>query len=212
MGQDVIATPSAVPPAATDTEPAVYGRQSPAERWEIDRGGSSLTFTLRQMLVQQVSGSFGSWGGTLFLDRRQPSLSRMTLWVDLDSVDTESMERDTHLCSAEFFDVARYPRATFESTEVKIGDRAIVVRGRLRLHGIVQHVELSITPMAMPENATIGQRETFDMSAALNRQAFGLRWNERKIELVEAVVGDQIHLNARVEMVRAIDQSLLASS
>lgn len=175
------------------------------ERWEMDQKRSNLTFTLHQLLVHRVSGSFGTWGGTLFLDRRQPSRSSVQLWVDLASIDTHSSERDTHLCSAEFLDVARYPRAAFRSASVTIRDDEVLVTGRLHLHGIFHDIQLSITPIAMPESASIGQRETFTMKAKLNRQDFGLRWHDPDVQLMDVVVGDQIELTAQVEVVRAVD-------
>jgi polyisoprenoid-binding protein YceI len=132
-------------------------------------------------------------------------LSRMDLWVDVDSIDTHSTDRDAELCSAEFFDVARYPRAHFRSTSVTIGENEVLVSGPLSLHGVLHDVKLSITPMAMPESATIGQRETFTMKAKLNRKDFGLTWNVRSVELLDVAVADHIEVNARIEVVRSID-------
>jgi polyisoprenoid-binding protein YceI len=192
-------------PSSFPDQPILPLSSQHLERWEIDKSRSVLTFSLRQLLIHRITGVFGFWGGSLLLDRQQPSLSSVGLWVDLDSVDTRSSDRDTHICSADFFDVARYPRATFQSTSVRIGDRALSVTGPLSFHGIVRDIELSITPMAMPESATIGQRETFVMKAMLRRKDFGLRLRQQDMELADAAVGDHVELRAQVEVVRMVD-------
>ena len=111
-------------------------RPSQRERWQVDPANSTLTFTLRHIVVQQIQGQFHRWGGRVAIDRDQPSLSEVEVWVELASIDTDSVERDDHVRSPEFFDVGRFPRATFKSTSIALADERIRVEGILELHGI----------------------------------------------------------------------------
>src|SRR5580765_9044250 len=115
------------------------------ERWQVDPAGSTLAFTLRHIVVQQIQGQFHRWGGRIEIDRAQPSRSEVEVWVELASIDTDSAERDDHVRSPEFFDVAQFPRATFKSTAIRLSDERIDVEGILDLHGIRHPVELEVT-------------------------------------------------------------------
>jgi polyisoprenoid-binding protein YceI len=169
------------------------------ERWEIDPATSHLRFVLRHIVVQEIRGRFQHWGGTLFLHRAQPELSSVRVWVDLASIDTDSPERDDHVRSAEFFDVARFPRAEFESSSVELGHERVVLRGLLDLHGAKRDVELEVGPRSGP---TDGVRNAYRVRGTINRQAFGLHWNQ-DLEEGGTVVGDEVEFEADVEIVRA---------
>jgi polyisoprenoid-binding protein YceI len=190
-----------------ESSPAVIGgsEQETPERWEVDEARSRLSFTLTHLVVKQIHGAFESWGGTLFLDRRQPSLSSVHIWVDLSSLDTDSSERDAHVRSAEFFDVRQFPLATFKSTAVDVKKDPVVVNGRLELHGAVRDIELTVSPIAMPTSPSGEQRKTFSVQTKLDRQAFGLHWNQ-DLDAGGIVVGDNVQLEAHVEVVRSADE------
>lgn len=171
------------------------------ERWEINPEGSRLNFVLRHLVLQEIRGQFRRWGGTLFLDREQPWLSSVSAWVDLASIETDSPERDDHIRSAELLNVADHPRAEFRSTSIEPREGALVLRGRLDLHGVIHDVELEV--VARPGLTSTG-RNVYGVTGKLNRQAFGLRWNQ-DLDVGGVVVGDEVALAAEVEVIRAMD-------
>jgi polyisoprenoid-binding protein YceI len=177
---------------------------SPTERWEIDPARSSLTFTLRHIVVQRIRGRFERWGGTLFIDRRQPWLSSVHVWVDLASVSTDDPERDAHVRSSEFLDVARFPRADFKSTNVDIPDGQVVVEGLLSMHGVVHDVKIRAEvevgePMADSDHR---ERTFYTARGVIDRQSFGLHWNQ-DLDIGGMVVGDEVEITAKVEVLRS---------
>ncbi|HVZ72890.1 MAG TPA: YceI family protein [Polyangia bacterium] len=167
------------------------------ERWQVDLAHSSLRFSLRHIVVQKINGRFNRWGGTLDLDRRAPWMSTIRVWIDLASIETNAPERDAHVRSAEFLDVARFPLADFESTSVDPRADRLVVRGRLRLHGVGRDVELEVTPRGLDAEG----RDVYAMRAKIDRQAFGLHWNQ-DLDVGGVVVGDEIEIVAEVAIVR----------
>ncbi len=177
---------------------------STPERWEIDPARSSLTFNLRHIVVQQIRGRFERWGGTLFVDRQQPWLSSVQVWVDMASVTTDDEARDAHVRSGEFLDVARFPRAEFKSTNVELPDGEIVVEGLLSLHGIVHDLEIRGSVEAGQTMATSDGRERTFYAArgVINRQSFGLHWNQ-DLDVGGIVVGDEVEIVAKLEVVRS---------
>jgi polyisoprenoid-binding protein YceI len=173
------------------------------EHWEIDPAVSHLDFTLRHLVVQEIHGQFRRWGGTLFLDRAEPWLSTVDVWVELASIDTNSVERDTHLRSAEFLNVALFPRAEFKSTTVEPHDGGLVLRGRLQLHGVTHDLDLSVELGAGGNQAV---RNVYSVRSRVDRQLFGLHWNQ-DLDVGGVVVGDEIKLSAEVHVVHQENES-----
>jgi polyisoprenoid-binding protein YceI len=175
--------------------------QAGLERWEIDPTGSSLEFTLRHLIIQELRGVFHRWGGTVHIDREQPLRSRVEVWIELASIDTGSTERDDHLRSDEFLDVARYPRARFTGTAVAVGTDGILLRGRLDLHGVNQAIEVEVIPGETGHDANGVARAQYGARGAINRQIYALHWNQ-DLDVGGVVVGDRIELRANVETLR----------
>lgn len=177
---------------------------SGAERWEIDPGRSTLTFKLRHIVMQQIRGRFERWGGTLFIDRRQPWLSSVQVWVDLASITTDDAERDAHVRSSEFLDVARFPRAEFKSTNVDIPDGQIVVEGLLSLHGVVHDLEIRAEVEVGETTSETGapERTSYTARGVIDRQSFGLHWNQ-DLDVGGIVVGDEVEITAKVEVLHS---------
>lgn len=176
------------------------------ERWEIDPADSHLDFTLRHLVVQQIRGRFRRWGGTLFLDRAEPWLSTVHVWVELASIDTDSVERDKHLRSAELLDVVRFPRAEFKSTAVEPREGRLVMRGRLQLHGVTHDLDLAVELGAGRDPAA---RNVYTARSNVDRQLFGLHWNQ-DLDVGGLVVGDVVDLSAEVVVVRVSDEATVA--
>ena len=180
----------------------------PPERWEIDQAVSALSFTLRHLIVSEIRGNFHRWGGTLFLDRLQPARSSVEVWIDLDSIDTGAPERDAHVRSAEFLDVAQFPRAVFKSTSVELSDEQIVVHGLLHLHGVVHDVDVTVVsgPMIVDRHGV--PRGRYTVRGSIDRQSYALHWNQ-DLDIGGVVVGDQIEILANVELFKLPDNAAL---
>jgi len=188
-------------PGAT---PKDHGADGELERWLIDANRSTLRFSLRHLVIRQIRGQFRRWGGVLFLDRIEPFLSSVSVWVDLGSIETDEPERDEHVRSEEFLDVARFPRAEFKSDTVEIRDEQVIIHGRLDLHGVVHDVDLEVEPQAETREPDGTERGRYRVKGSLDRQAFGLHWNQ-DLDVGDVVVGDEIQLVADVELLRLRD-------
>jgi polyisoprenoid-binding protein YceI len=167
------------------------------ERWEIDPARSKLTFTLRHLVISEIKGTFHRWGGTLYLDRHEPRLSSVNVWIDVSTIDTDEPERDDHLRSSEFLDAKQLPRAEFESSAIEEKDGRAIVRGRLRLHGVTRDLDVDIEPYGVPAG---GQKNVYRLRAKLDRQSFGLHWNQ-DLDFGGVVVGDEIRIAAELVLV-----------
>lgn len=161
--------------------------------------------------MSEIGGCFHNWGALLLLDAEDPSRSRLTGWVDLTSIDTGSPERDAQIRSLEFFNVVHFPVAEFRSEMIAPLDaHRFVARGPLELHGVVQPIELAVTVGPRIEDGDV-VRATYEVHGTIDRQAFGLHWNQ-DLDVGGVVVGDRIDIRAHVEAVRVGDRTRFAQS
>jgi polyisoprenoid-binding protein YceI len=174
---------------------------STTERWEIDSARSTLTFSLRHMVIRQIRGRFDRWGGTLFLDRRQAWLSSVSVWVDLASINTDDPERDAQIRSDEFLEVGRFARAEFKSSGVEVRGVEVIVEGRLDLHGVVHDTEIRLNIGPSSTGPDGRERSTYTARCTIDRQSFGLHWNQ-DLDFGGVVVGDDVEIVAKLELVR----------
>lgn len=172
----------------------------PAGTWEIDPIHSSAEFSVRHMMVSKVKGRFAKLSGTVTV---APDLlaSSVEATIDAASVDTHDVNRDNHLRSADFFDVANYPSITFRSTEVKVGSKAHAVLGELTIHGVTRTVELDLEHNGVGPDPYGGLRTGFSATTEINRKDFGLGWGAAIEGTGGAVVGDKVSIALEIEAV-----------
>jgi polyisoprenoid-binding protein YceI len=158
------------------------------------------------MVVSTVRGSFGEFGGTIYLDGEDLTKSSVEVTIDAASIDTANEQRDNHLRSADFFDVENHPEIAFKSGSIKKdGDRYIAV-GNLTIRGNTRLVELPFTvkgPIDDPwGNRRIGVKID---PITIDRKEFGLMWS-KALETGGLVVGDEVTIELAVAAVSPKDE------
>ena len=170
-----------------------------ASDWELDAAHSTVSFKVRHMMVSNVQGGFTKFSGTLNLDDKDVTKSTLSVDIDVASVDTRNPKRDEHLKSADFFDVAKFPKMTFKSTKVeKQGDKYLAT-GDLTLHGVTKPVTLTVTNVTGEVKDAFGAiRRGAQATGKINRKDFGLAWN-KALEAGGVAVGEEVSLDLEVE-------------
>src|SRR5437763_8728160 len=87
--------------------------------WNIDTVHSAIHFSVRHMVVSKTRGRFAKWSGQIDFDPADPLKAKVSVDIDPASIDTADAQRDGHLRSADFFDVEKFPQASFRSTRVE---------------------------------------------------------------------------------------------
>ena len=94
------------------------------ERWEIDSSHSGIHFSVRHLVIAKVRGQFSRWSGALVVPDGDFTRASVEAVIDASSIDTGVADRDAHLKSADFFDVAQFPELTFTATRVEAASPA----------------------------------------------------------------------------------------
>jgi len=106
--------------------------------WKSDTAHSEVDFSIKHLGVSNVHGRFGKINATLVFNEADITKSTVTATIGVDTVDTGEEARNTHLKTADFFDVANLPTATFTSTSVAKNGSNLTVSGNLTLHGVTK--------------------------------------------------------------------------
>src|SRR5512135_1205618 len=109
--------------------------------WNIDPVHSVAEFKVKHMMISNVKGQFPKVTGALTLDESDLTNSHVEASIEASSIETRDPQRDTHLKSADFFDVEKFPTLSFKSTRVRIvGDGELAIEGNLTIRGVTRNV------------------------------------------------------------------------
>jgi len=114
--------------------------------WKVDKAHAHLTFSITHLAVSDVDGTFKDFDAAITAAKPDFSDAKFSFTVNTTSVNTDNDQRDTHLKSPDFFNVAKYPTVTFSSTSIKPGSSAghYVLNGNLTLAGVTKPVTLDL--------------------------------------------------------------------
>jgi len=170
--------------------------------WTVDPAHTEVGFAVKHLMISTVRGRFGAVKGTVEQDDANPLASKIDVTIDVGSIDTRTDQRDAHLRSPDFFDVANYPTMRFVSKRIE-GDTSdeFVVVGDLTIRKVTREVTLNVTAEGRGPDPWGGKRAGFSAKGRISRGAFGLTWNQA-LETGGVVVGDEVKLSIDVELVQ----------
>jgi polyisoprenoid-binding protein YceI len=173
-------------------------------RWEIDSSHSSLHFSVRHLVIAKVGGSFERWSGTIQAPDGDFSKATVAVTIDASSIATGVADRDGHLRSADFFDVAQYPELRFVGKRVRGSGSEIGVVGDLTIKGTTREVALRVEQHGQTKDPWGNVRTAFTVKTSIDRKDFGLTWNQ-VLETGGVMVGDRVDIEAEIEAVEQVE-------
>ena len=170
--------------------------------YEIDPTHSSVSFSVRHLMVSNVRGEFKKFSGTLKFDPDSLTNSGVVATIEASSISTGDDKRDAHLRSADFLDVEKFPTITFVSKKIGPQEDGGKVTGDLTIHGVTREITLKVEgPTEEIKDSWGKHRVGASATAKLSRKDFGLVLNPTT-ETGGIVVGDEIKITIDVEVVR----------
>jgi polyisoprenoid-binding protein YceI len=184
---------------AADTSKATTGEAahvaSPAaaqgQKYSITPQNSKIEF-IGSKVTGHHNGSFGEFSGQVDY-AGSPENSHVNIAIKTDSITTDTPDLTKHLKTADFFDVAKYPEATFVSTAIKAGGQngaSHTITGNLTLHGVTKAVTFPATINVTPDAATV------ESSFSINRKDFGINYAGAADNLIRDDVVLALHVRA----------------
>jgi len=180
--------------AVTSEAGQVSSHTIPGQKYVITPQNSKIEFTGSKVTGSE-NGSFGDFSGQIDYSGN-PETSRVNIAIKVDSVKTDSQGLETHLKTADFFDVAKYPEATFISISIKPGGEngaTHTITGNLNMHGVTKGITFPATISVTPEAATV------ESSFSINRKEFGINYPGKRDDLIRDNVVLTLHIHANKE-------------
>ena len=169
-----------------------------ATTYAIDKDHTAVSFKIRH-LFSKVEGVFNEFEGAFEYVPGQPEQWKAQATIQAASIDTRVAQRDDHLRTADFFDVATYPTITFTSTTVTGATATSAsVEGLLTMHGVERPVVLQVEIHGEGKDPWGNLRSGFTATTTIHRKDFGLTWN-KAVETGQLLVGEDVEITLEVE-------------
>lgn len=168
-------------------------------KWNVDTAHSSIDFSIRHMMISKVKGTFHEFDATVEADPNDLTTANIQVSIDLASIDTRNEDRDNHLKSADFFEIEKYPKMTFQSTNiVKKSEDEYDFTGDLTLHGVTKPVTLSAKFEGVVKDPWGNEVAGLSAKGKIKRSDFGLTWNNT-LETGGILIGDDVNIAIEIE-------------
>jgi polyisoprenoid-binding protein YceI len=173
-----------------------------AIQWKIDPAHSEIQFKVKHLMITTVTGYFKTVNLEVETETEDMhTANRIVFTADIDSIDTNNEQRDTHLKSSDFFHADEHPQLRFEGTNYEAGGDTARLHGNLTIRGVSRPVTLSVEFGGIVVDPYGQTKAGFTVSGKISRKDFGLTWNA-VTEAGSVVVSDEIKIHAEVQLVK----------
>ncbi len=153
-----------------------------------------IQFKISHLGFSYVMGRFNRFEGGFTYDPLDPAASKVRVTVDVSSIDTNNPERNKHLRSKKFFDVKKYPEATFVSTSYEpTGKRTALLRGKLTLHGVTRPIVIKVKELGAGKDPWGGYRRGFEGRVVISLKDYNINTDlgptAREVEIFLSLEG-----------------------
>lgn len=148
------------------------------EHYVIDTKGmhAFVTFKVKHLGYSWLEGRFNRFSGDFDFDATKPANNRVKVEIDVASIDTNHAERDKHLRGERFFDVKKYPKATFASTGWEdLGNGKATLNGRFTLRGVTRDIRIDVNQVGAGKDPWGGYRRGFVGATTLHLSDYSMK-------------------------------------
>ncbi len=172
-------------------------------KWALDPTHAEVQFKVKHMMISTVTGHFTKFDATVETEDDDFSTAKASFTVETDSITTNNEQRDGHLKSPDFFDVAKFPQIRFVATKVgKVGsDGAFTVSGDLTIRDVTKPVTLDAEFGGIIKDPWGNIRAGVTVDGKINRKEFGLAFHA-VTETGGLVLADEVKVTIGLEFVK----------
>ncbi|MDB5252734.1 MAG: YceI family protein [Flaviaesturariibacter sp.] len=173
-----------------------------ATTWKLDPTHSEVQFKVKHLMITTVTGYFKTFNLEVETESDDfTTASRIEFSADVDSIDTNNQQRDTHLKSADFFNAEEHGQILFRGSRYENSGDSAKLHGDLTIRGVSRPVTVNVDFGGIVVDPYGQTKAGFTVSGKISRKDFGLTWNA-VTEAGQVVVSDEIKLNAEIQLVK----------
>ena len=171
-------------------------------KWAIDPAHSEIGFKIKHMMFTNISGRFEKYDSNITTEDDDFTKASIEFSADINSINTNNADRDTHLKSADFFDVDKYPKLNFRATSFsKTSDESYELAGDLTMRGVTKSVSLPAEFSGLMKDPWGNTKVGINISGKINRKDWGLTWNGA-LETGGLLVGEDVSLHIELQLLK----------
>ena len=173
-----------------------------AIKWKIDPAHSEIQFKVKHLMITTVTGYFKKFD--LEVDTENDDFttaSRIEFTADIDSIDTNNQQRDTHLKSPDFFNAEEHGQLKFMGRKYEKGGDGYLLHGDLTLRGVTRSVTVNVDFGGIVVDPYGQTKAGFTVIGKISRKDFGLTW-DAVTEAGQVVVSNEIRLLCEIQLVK----------
>jgi polyisoprenoid-binding protein YceI len=179
-------------------------------KWKADPAHTEIQFTVKHLMITTVTGYFRDFDLEVETEGDDfTKSSNIVFTANINSINTNNAQRDTHLKSADFFAADEYRQLTFEGKHFKKHATGYLLTGNLTIRNITRPVEVEVEYGGTITDPWGQKRAGFTVDGKINRKDFNLTW-DAVTEAGHVVVGNEIKIHCAVELVKQAEASLVA--
>jgi len=173
-----------------------------AIKWKIDPAHSEIQFKVKHLMITTVTGYFRTFDCEMISETEDfNSTTSIKFTADIDSIETNNEQRDTHLKSEDFFNAEKYGQVIFVGTKYDALNDSATLYGNLTIRGITKPIKLDVQFGGTVVDPYGQKKAGFTINGRISRKDFELTWNA-VTEAGSVVVSDEVKIHAEVQMVK----------
>ena len=178
-----------------------------AIKWKIDPTHSEIQFKVKHLMITTVTGYFKTFDLEVKTETEDfNTATSIVFTADINSIDTNNVQRDTHLKSADFFDAENHGQLKFVGRKYQASGDESTLTGDLTIRGITKPITLNVDFGGTVVDPWGQLKAGFTISGKVSRKEFGLVWSG-VTEAGQVVVSDEIKIQAEIQLVRQPDRA-----
>lgn len=162
-------------------------------KYTIDSLHSEVTFKVKHLMISTVTGSFKIFNSSIEAENEDFSDAKFDFSADINSIDTNNEQRDTHLKSADFFDAENHNTLNFKSTGIQVDGNELKITGDFTLRGVTKTITLHSEYAGKMVDFYGNEKHGFEFNTKISRKEFGLEWGA-VTEAGGVVVSDEVKI------------------
>lgn len=170
--------------------------------WKLDPTHSEIQFKVKHLMITTVTGYFKQFDLEVETEGEEfTKASRIDFTADINSIDTNNQQRDTHLKSADFFDAENHAQLKFTGKKYDTDGEEGQLQGDLTIRGVTKPLTLKVEFGGVVVDPYGQTKAGFTVSGKISRKEFGLTWSA-VTEAGQVVVSDDIRIHAEIQLVK----------
>lgn len=171
-------------------------------KWRVDPAHSEIQFKAKHLMITTVTGYFHEYRLEVETEEEDfTKASKIEFTADINTIDTNNEQRDTHLKSPDFFDAENYQQLKFTGKKFEKAGDDYKLTGDLSIHGITKSVTVNVSFAGIVVDPYGQTKAGFTVDGKISRKEFGLMWNA-VTEAGQIVVSDEIRIHCEIQLIK----------